>query len=136
VDDQPNRIACVAILAPSRIDDAWTPQRAVLATVFINRRGATTAGSMRKSIKAAPRTWMDRTGSFRVEAELKEINDSKVHLLKQNGVRVAVPLEKLSKVDLYHLNMVRSTLRHRARCPWRMGSCATCSPVSILPHHR
>jgi len=95
-----------------------------MATVFINRRGATAAGSMRKAIKAAPRTWMDRTGSFRVDAELKEINDGKVHLLKQNGVRVAVPLDKLSKVDLYHLNMVRRTLRHRACCrPRRPGSC-------------
>ena len=89
-----------------RVDDTWSHGRALVATVFIKRRAMGMA-SPRKSLRVGPRVWSDRSGTFRVEADLKDVNDGKVHLLKLNGVRVAVPLEKLCKADLLHLNMVR-----------------------------
>ncbi|KAI9204970.1 uncharacterized protein BJ171DRAFT_80895 [Polychytrium aggregatum] len=45
------------------------------------------------------RTWTDRTGSFQVEAEYLGVVDGKVHLLKSNGVTIAVALDKLSADD-------------------------------------
>ncbi|KAJ3115330.1 cytoskeletal protein binding protein [Phlyctochytrium bullatum] len=46
------------------------------------------------------RTWTDRTGSFRVDAEFLHVADGKAHLHKTNGVKIAVPLEKLSQDDI------------------------------------
>lgn len=45
------------------------------------------------------RTWADKTESFKVEAEFLAFKDGKVHLHKMNGVKIAVPLEKLGTVD-------------------------------------
>ncbi|KAI9009502.1 hypothetical protein BC832DRAFT_369645 [Gaertneriomyces semiglobifer] len=46
------------------------------------------------------RTWTDRSGSFRVEAEFLNVGDGKVHLHKVNGVKIAVPLSKLDPKDV------------------------------------
>lgn len=46
------------------------------------------------------RTWTDRSGTFKVEAEYLHIADNKVHLHKVNGVKIAVPLDKLDMADI------------------------------------
>ncbi|QDS68033.1 hypothetical protein FKW77_009593 [Venturia effusa] len=46
------------------------------------------------------RTWTDRSGSFKVEAEFIGLRDEKIHLHKLNGVKIAVPVPKMSKEDL------------------------------------
>lgn len=51
----------------------------------------------------AQRLWTDRSGSFKVDARLLGVHDGKVQLHKINGVKIAVPLEKLSKQDVEHL---------------------------------
>ncbi|RKO87390.1 Sla1 homology domain 1, partial [Blyttiomyces helicus] len=49
------------------------------------------------------RTWTDRTGAFKVEAQYIGLGDGKVHLHKTNGVKIAVPLEKLDATDMAFL---------------------------------
>jgi hypothetical protein len=49
------------------------------------------------------RTWTDRSGSFKVEAEFLTIKDGKIHLHKVNGVKIAVPVVKMSVEDLEYV---------------------------------
>jgi uncharacterized protein (TIGR03067 family) len=49
------------------------------------------------------RKWADGTGKFSVEAKLVEVKDGSVHLKRQDGKVIAVPLEKLSEVDQKHV---------------------------------
>lgn len=46
------------------------------------------------------RTWTDRSGTFKVEAEFLGLRDEKIHLHKTNGVKIAVPVPKMSAEDL------------------------------------
>ncbi|KAI9693395.1 MAG: cytoskeletal protein binding protein [Bogoriella megaspora] len=49
---------------------------------------------------AKVRTWTDRSGSFKVDAEFLGLKDGKIHLHKVNGVKIAVPVVKMSIEDL------------------------------------
>ncbi|KAF8248721.1 hypothetical protein K440DRAFT_660712 [Wilcoxina mikolae CBS 423.85] len=49
------------------------------------------------------RTWTDRTGSFKVEAQFLGCKDGKIHLHKINGVKIAVPVSKMSMTDLKYV---------------------------------
>ena len=49
------------------------------------------------------RTWTDRSGSFKVEAEFIGLKDGKIHLHKQNGVKIAVPVNKMAIEDLEYV---------------------------------
>jgi hypothetical protein len=55
------------------------------------------------------RTWNDKTGQFKVEAEYLGLNGNKIRLHKLNGVIIEVPLEKMSIED------VQLIKRHEAR---------------------
>ncbi|KAL6927875.1 hypothetical protein ACO0SA_004498 [Hanseniaspora valbyensis] len=46
------------------------------------------------------RSWVDRSATFKVDAELIGASQGKIHLHKSNGVKIAVPAEKLSLQDL------------------------------------
>ncbi|KZF23875.1 hypothetical protein L228DRAFT_267833 [Xylona heveae TC161] len=69
------------------------------------------------------RTWTDRSGSFKVEAEFIGLKDGKIHLHKLNGVKIAVPVPKMSVDDLEYVERVTgvsldedkplSDIRHR-----------------------
>ena len=50
------------------------------------------------------RQWTDRTGGFKVYAQLVEITDGKAILHKTNGVKIAVPLSKLCDADIKIIN--------------------------------
>ncbi|KAI9891661.1 MAG: cytoskeletal protein binding protein [Vezdaea aestivalis] len=52
------------------------------------------------------RTWTDRSGTFNVEAEFLGCRDGKIHLHKLNGVKIAVPVVKMSKEDLEYVEMM------------------------------
>ncbi|KAI9044575.1 cytoskeletal protein-binding protein SLA1 [Aspergillus affinis] len=59
----------------------------------------------RSSHKAKPdpnktRHWTDRTKTFTVEAQFIGLQDGKIHLHKMNGVKIAVPITKMSVEDL------------------------------------
>lgn len=49
------------------------------------------------------RTWTDRSGSFKVEAQFIGLRDGKIHLHKLNGVKIAVPVQKMSLADLEYV---------------------------------
>ena len=51
------------------------------------------------------RLWVDRSGRFRVKAELLEVLEGdRVRLKKENGVVITVPVDRLSKIDRDYLN--------------------------------
>ncbi|KAF2200165.1 hypothetical protein GQ43DRAFT_441830 [Delitschia confertaspora ATCC 74209] len=52
------------------------------------------------------RTWTDRTGSFKVEAEFIGLRDGKIHLHKVNGVKIAVPVPKMAIEDLEYVERI------------------------------
>lgn len=60
--------------------------------------------SMPKSSRV--RTWEDRTGTFKVDAEFLGVVDGKVHLHKTNGVKIGVAANKLSLTDLEYVERV------------------------------
>lgn len=51
------------------------------------------------AFSAEVRTWSDKTGKFKVQAELIEVLKDKVALKKTDGKRVEIPLDKLSDAD-------------------------------------
>ncbi|CAL9735654.1 actin cytoskeleton-regulatory complex protein Sla1p [Monosporozyma servazzii] len=52
------------------------------------------------------RMWVDRSGSFKVEAQFIGCADGKIHLHKSNGVKIAVAADKLSEDDLIYVERV------------------------------
>jgi actin cytoskeleton-regulatory complex protein SLA1 len=56
-----------------------------------------------KPNQARVRTWTDRSGTFKVEAEFIGLRDGKIHLHKQNGVKIAVPVSKMAVEDLEYV---------------------------------
>ncbi|CAH2351042.1 actin cytoskeleton-regulatory complex protein Sla1p [[Candida] railenensis] len=55
------------------------------------------------------RTWIDSSGSFKVEAEFLGCIEGKIHLHKTNGVKIAVGATKLSLEDLEYVEKVTGT---------------------------
>lgn len=52
------------------------------------------------------RTWTDRSKSFSVEAQFLGMKDGKLNLHKVNGVKIAVPVAKMSVEDLEYVERV------------------------------
>lgn len=52
------------------------------------------------------RTWTDRTKSFSVDAQFLGLKDGKINLHKLNGVKIAVPVAKMSLEDLEYVEGV------------------------------
>lgn len=52
------------------------------------------------------RTWTDRSGTFKVEAQLLGCVDGKIHLHKLNGVKIAVAASKMSIEDIEYVEQV------------------------------
>ncbi|CAG8450773.1 5257_t:CDS:10 [Paraglomus occultum] len=61
------------------------------------------AQSKSKPLPSNTRTWTDRTGAFKVEAQFLRCVDGKIHLHKLNGVKIAVPIDKMSKEDIAYI---------------------------------
>lgn len=61
------------------------------------------------------RTWTDKSGNFQVEAEMLKLAGDKVLLHKSNGVKLSVPLDRLSEADsewaISHSNAVNDTVK-------------------------
>ena len=55
------------------------------------------------------RTWIDSSGSFKVEAEFLGCIEGKIHLHKTNGVKIAVGATKLCLEDLEYVEKVTGT---------------------------
>jgi hypothetical protein len=52
------------------------------------------------------RTWTDRSKSFSVEAQFLALKDGKINLHKMNGVKIAVPVVKMSIEDLEYVERI------------------------------
>ncbi|KAL2444886.1 Actin cytoskeleton-regulatory complex protein sla1 [Exophiala dermatitidis] len=62
--------------------------------------------SRSKPDPAKVRTWTDHSGTFKVEAQFLGVADGKIHLHKVNGVKIAVPVTKMSPEDLEYVEKV------------------------------
>lgn len=83
------------------------------------------------------RTWIDSSGTFKVEAEFLGFVDGKVHLHKTNGVKIAVAAEKLSIEDSEYVEKITETsldkykqivfkqMEKRARSKSKSGAVST-----------
>ncbi|KAF4986821.1 hypothetical protein FDECE_15754 [Fusarium decemcellulare] len=72
------------------------------------RENGRSDGSNQPRSKSKPdsskvRTWTDRSRSFSVEAQFLGLKDGKIHLHKMNGVKIAVPITKMSREDLEYV---------------------------------
>ncbi|KAI9825958.1 MAG: cytoskeletal protein binding protein [Phylliscum demangeonii] len=79
-------------LANARAADTRSP-----STAQSPRAPSTTKS---KPDRSKIRVWTDRSGSFKVEAEFIGCTEGKIHLHKLNGVKIAVPVVKMSREDL------------------------------------
>ncbi|KAJ5566236.1 hypothetical protein N7535_007874 [Penicillium sp. DV-2018c] len=52
------------------------------------------------------RKWTDRTKDFTVEAQFIGLQDGKIQLHKVNGIKIAVPVSKMSVEDLEHVERI------------------------------
>ncbi|KAH7274674.1 hypothetical protein B0J15DRAFT_480438 [Fusarium solani] len=65
--------------------------------------GSSQPRSKPKPDSSKVRTWTDRSRSFSVEAQFLGLKDGKIHLHKMNGVKIAVPISKMSREDLEYV---------------------------------
>ncbi|KAL4913802.1 hypothetical protein BDW62DRAFT_213919 [Aspergillus aurantiobrunneus] len=63
-------------------------------------------GQRSKPNPAKVRTWIDRSKTFTVEAQFIGLQDGKIHLHKTNGIKIAVPIPKMSFEDLEYVEKV------------------------------
>lgn len=61
------------------------------------------------------RTWSDRTGQFKVDAEFLGMNGDKLRLHKTNGVIIEVPIGKMSGDDAQYVKRVQSRRADREK---------------------
>ncbi|GAP90338.2 putative SH3 domain-containing protein [Rosellinia necatrix] len=61
------------------------------------------APSRSKPDPSKVRVWTDRSKSFSVEAQFLGLKDGKINLHKMNGVKIAVPLAKMSMEDIEYV---------------------------------
>ncbi|MCJ1400588.1 cytoskeletal protein binding protein [Xylographa trunciseda] len=59
--------------------------------------------------KSKLRVWTDVTGNFKVDAEFLGCKDGKIILHKMNGVKISVPLAKMSTTDLTYVEQMSDT---------------------------
>lgn len=60
-------------------------------------------GGKSKPDPAKLRSWTDRSKSFKVDAQLLGCSDGKIHLHKSNGVKISVPISKMSAEDVEYV---------------------------------
>ncbi|ODQ79281.1 hypothetical protein BABINDRAFT_37873 [Babjeviella inositovora NRRL Y-12698] len=72
-------------------------------------KGSSSKGSSSMPNLHRVRTWIDNSGTFKVEAEFLGCVQGKIHLHKTNGVKIAVSAEKLSLEDLEYVEKITGT---------------------------
>ncbi|GAB7365918.1 hypothetical protein MBLNU230_g7246t1 [Neophaeotheca triangularis] len=93
--------------ARKRDSDSAIPERHSSLAGDSNRSSSKNGSKSEKS-KSKPnqnklRTWTDRSGTFKVEAEFIGLREGKIHLHKLNGVKIAVPVSKMAVEDLEYV---------------------------------
>ncbi|BCR90777.1 cytoskeletal protein-binding protein SLA1 [Aspergillus chevalieri] len=61
------------------------------------------AGSRPKPDSSKVRRWTDRTKTFTVDAQFIGLREGNIHLHKTNGIKIAVPIPKMSVEDLEYV---------------------------------
>lgn len=85
------------------------------------------------------RKWTDRSGTFTVNAEFIGLHNGRIHLHKENGIKIAVPVSKMSVPDLEYVEQITGKsldedkplqhLRHRSRGePTKAGAVVNAQP--------
>ncbi|KAG5930024.1 hypothetical protein E4U42_003327 [Claviceps africana] len=96
----------------NRIEEIRLTKDAIKASKEPQQRGKHEHGRSETGSQGKPksrpdsarvRTWTDRSGSFSVDAQFLGLKDSKIHLHKMNGVKIAVPIAKMSREDLEYV---------------------------------
>ncbi|PHH79969.1 hypothetical protein CDD80_3254 [Ophiocordyceps camponoti-rufipedis] len=97
----------------NRLEEIRLTKEAVRASKESQQRGRRDQGRRDSQSKSKTRpdsskikTWTDRTGSFSVEAQFLGLKDGKIQLHKTNGVKIAVPVAKMSRGDLEYVENV------------------------------
>ncbi|KAI1765990.1 hypothetical protein GGR53DRAFT_487717 [Hypoxylon sp. FL1150] len=70
--------------------------------------GGRSGASKPKPDPSKVRTWTDRSKSFSVEAQFLGLKDGKINLHKMNGVKIAVPVAKMSIEDIEYVERILS----------------------------
>ncbi|KAI0379700.1 hypothetical protein F5Y04DRAFT_112732 [Hypomontagnella monticulosa] len=68
--------------------------------------GGRSGSSKPKPDPSKVRTWTDRSKSFSVEAQFLGLKDGKINLHKMNGVKIAVPVAKMSIEDIEYVEHI------------------------------
>ncbi|KAF7509488.1 hypothetical protein GJ744_007888 [Endocarpon pusillum] len=103
-NDEPPYIRGVEVAPGMKLPDRGSS----LTSDDPGRRDKRPSRSDGKSSKPKPdpsktRTWTDRSGSFKVEAQFIGLSGGKIHLHKANGVKIAVPITKMAPEDLAYV---------------------------------
>ena len=79
-------------------------------TDSIDSRGSKRDGKSRsKPDPSKVRRWTDRTKTFTVDAQFIGLQDGNIHLHKVNGIKIAVPIPKMSPEDLEYVEKAANT---------------------------
>ncbi|EME49246.1 hypothetical protein DOTSEDRAFT_68123 [Dothistroma septosporum NZE10] len=102
------RLAREAVKRDKRRDGDVVPPERHSSLAGDTRRTSMRSSKSKEQSKSKPnssrvRTWTDRTGSFKVEAEFIGLREGKIHLHKMNGVKIAVPVSKMAVEDLEYV---------------------------------
>ncbi|KAL3961577.1 hypothetical protein ACCO45_003100 [Purpureocillium lilacinum] len=101
-----------ATVEQNRLEEIRLTKEAIKASKEPQQRGRRENGrgdgaghskSKSKPDSSKVRVWTDRSGSFSVEAQFLGLKDGKIHLHKMNGVKIAVPIAKMSRTDLEYV---------------------------------
>ncbi|KAM0322817.1 hypothetical protein ACHAQA_009158 [Verticillium albo-atrum] len=87
------------------------------------------------------RTWTDRSKSFSVDAQFLGLKDGKINLHKMNGVKIAVPVSKMSLEDLEYVERATgisldedkplSSVKRNSKTPDSRGSSGAATAARI-----
>ncbi|KAM0627659.1 hypothetical protein ACHAPW_007796 [Verticillium nonalfalfae] len=90
---------------------------------------------------AKVRTWTDRSKSFSVDAQFLGLKDGKINLHKMNGVKIAVPIAKMSLEDLEYVEAVTgisldedkplSSVKRNSKTPDSRGTSGAASTARL-----
>lgn len=89
-----------SVVEQNRRDEERATMDSVRTSSRTDRQEERSAPAPIKPDNGKVRTWTDRSGTFKVEAEFLGLKEGKIHLHKLNGVKIAVPIAKMSPADV------------------------------------
>ncbi|KAI1862562.1 hypothetical protein JX265_009276 [Neoarthrinium moseri] len=87
-------------------DQKTAEQRSKRESGRTEASGSRSSSSKSKPDPSKTRVWTDRSKSFSVEAQFLGVKDGKINLHKVNGVKIAVPVAKMSVKDLEYVELI------------------------------